>query len=258
MNDRIFIWIAQACYAISAGVTIYRLRRSNPAPTTNYATILAGFILSTLFLYERGQVVHRCPLTNPFETTIFITWAAVLFYLMIGPAYRVSFLGAFTAPVALTLGLIALFGLDDTARQLSSSHSPWVDFHASIAILACGAFTLASVTGLMYVIQEHQLKSRKFTPSFLLLPSIEQLEVINFRLTLMGFVMLTVGMIGGVISYRIIGHLTTPKLIWAIATYLAYTGLIAGRLLWSWRGKRSIQLSMLVFVFVLIAYWGTQ
>jgi ABC-type uncharacterized transport system permease subunit len=258
MNDRWFLWLAVVSYAVSGVLTLYRLRRSQASSATNslnYATMLAGFAAHTAFLYARGQIVQRCPLTNAFETTIFIMWAAVLFYLLIGPAYRVSFLGAFTAPVVLVIALIALLGLDDTPHGASANRSPWVDFHAAIAILACGAFALAFVTGLMYLIQERQLKSRKLTSSFLLLPSIEQLEVINFRLILLGFMMLTAGMVGGVVSYKIVGHWTVPKITWAVGAWLAYATIVTGRWWQDWRGKRLVQFSMVLFVLVLVTYW---
>lgn len=253
--DRTFIWLALTCYAVAGALNLWRLR-GRAAHPLNYALMLIGFALQTAFLYVRGQNLQRCPLTNSFEMTVFIAWAAVLFYLLIGPAYRVSFLGAFTAPMVLGLGLIALLGLSDTPRATPLSRSAWVDFHAGIAILAYGAFGLAFVAGIMYLVQERQLKSRKLSASFLLMPPIEQLDVINYRLILLGYVMLTAGMIGGLISYRIVGHWSAPKIIWAVTVWVLYGSLIASRLLWSVRGRRSALVSVASFAFVLVAYWG--
>jgi ABC-type transport system involved in cytochrome c biogenesis permease subunit len=255
MTDRTFIWLAVACYAVAGALTFWRLRGREAHPL-NYALMLAGFALQTTFLYWRGQNLQRCPLTNTFETTVFIAWAAVLFYLLIGPAYRVSFLGAFSAPLAVALGLIALLGLNDSPRVTPLSRSAWVDFHAGIAILACGAFGLAFVAGIMYLVQERQLKSRKLSSSFLLLPPIEQLDVINYRLVLLGFIMLTAGMIGGFISYRIVGHWTRPKIVWAVVVWLLYGSLVAARHRWSVRGRRSALISVVLFALVLITFWG--
>ncbi len=251
MNDRMFIWLALVCYAIRGALTLRR-----ETSKLNYIAMLTGFALHTGFLYLRGQQVQRCPLTNSFEITIFIAWAAVLFDLLIGPAYRVSFLGAFTTPLALALGMIALLGLNDTPRVEPLSHSAWVDFHAAIAILAYGAFGLAFVAGIMYLIQERQLKTRNLGSTFLLLPAIEQLDVINYRLVLLGFIMLTAGMIGGVISYRIVGHWATTKIVWAVVVWLVYGAPIASRHLWSVRGRRSALVSVVSFAFVLITFWG--
>jgi len=259
MTDRTFIWLAAACYAISGILTFARLRRSNPSAAThplNYGTMLAGFAMHTLFLYARGQALQRCPLTNAFETTVFIAWSAVLFYLVIGPSYRVSFLGAFTAPIVLAISVVALVALDDSVRAVPTLRSPWVDFHAGIAILSYGAFGLACVTGLMYVSQERQLKTRKLTSSFLLLPSIEQLDVITTRLTLLGFIMLTAGMIGGFVSYRIIGHWSPPKIIWAVTVWLLYAALTAARQIWSVRGRKIAWAAVWSFIFALTSYWA--
>jgi ABC-type transport system involved in cytochrome c biogenesis permease subunit len=259
MTDRTLLWLAQAAYAISGALTFLRLHKNNSSLSPlNYATMLCGFALHTAFLYMRGQVVHRCPLTNSFEVTAFITWAAVLFYLLIGPSYRVSFLGAFTAPLVLGICLIALLGLNDSPRPEPLARSPWVDFHAAIAMLAYGAFALAFVAGAMYLLQERQLKTRRLSSSFLLLPPIEQLDVINFRLIVLGFVMLTVSMIGGAISYKIVGHWTMPKIVWSVAAWLLYAALLTARSLWSLRGRKIALVSMMSFAFVLLTFWGVS
>ena len=263
MSDRTFLWLALGFYAVSGILTVLRLRRgavANVSQRLNYFAMLCGFALHTVFLYLRGQAIHRCPLTNLFEAQAFVAWAAVLFYLLIGPSYRVSFLGAFTAPLVLAICLAALFAAEviDVPRSEPLSRSAWVEFHAAIAILAYGAFALAFVTGGMYLWQERQLKTRRLGSTFLLLPPIEQLDVITFRLVFLGFVMLTIGMIGGFISYRIVGHWTTPKIVWAVGVWLLYATLLCARLGGSLRGRKVATVSMAAFAFMLVGYWGVS
>jgi ABC-type transport system involved in cytochrome c biogenesis permease subunit len=261
MNDRIFLWLAQAFYAASCVVTLRRLRAGDGGirlQHANYIVMAAGFALHTVFLYLRGQSDGRCPLTNLFETQAFVAWAAVLFFLLIGPSYRVSFLGAFTAPLVLIICLAALVLPVDVVSAPPLAHSAWIEFHAAIAVVACGAFALASVTGAMYLVQERQLKTRRLTSSFLLLPSIEQLDVIHFRLLILGFVMLTAGMLGGVISYRIVGHWTTPKIIWASSVWALYGALVLARGLWTLRGRKVAVVSMTSFVLMIVGFWGVN
>jgi HemX protein len=261
MTDRTFLWLAQVFYAASCVVTLRRLRAGGSGPNlqrANYTVMVAGFALHTVFLYLRGQAIGRCPLTNLFETQVFITWAAVLFFLLIGPSYRVSFLGAFTAPLVLLICLTALVLLVDVVHVTPPSHSAWIEFHAAIAVVACGAFALAFVTGGMYLFQERQLKTRRLTSSFLLLPSIEQLDVIHFRLLIMGFTMLTIGMIGGGVSYHIVGHWTIPKIIWAWSVWGLYGALVLARGLWTLRGRKVAVASMASFVLMLVGFWGVN
>jgi len=262
MSDRGYLWLALVFYAASCVLTILRLRRSAALPALQHLDSIAmvwGLTLHTMFLLLRGHDIGRCPVTNSFETTVFLAWGAVLFYLLIGPSYRVSFLGAFTAPLALIISLVALLGLDDTRRPPPVQPIPWVvESHKPISLLACGAFGLACVVGGMYLMQERQLKTRRLTPAFLQMPPIEQLDVINFRLIVLGFGMLTVGMVGGMISYRIVGHWTTPKIVWAVAAWLIYALLLVARRMWSLRGRKIALLSMMSFAFVLVTFWGVS
>ena len=261
MTDRTFLWLAQAFYAVSCVLTLRRLRAGGSGPALqrlNYGAMAAGFLLHTVFLYLRGQAVGRCPLTNLFETQAFIAWAAVLFFLLIGPSYRVSFLGAFTAPLVLLICLAALILPIDVVQAQPTTRSAWIEFHAAIAILASGAFALAFVTGAMYLHQERQLKRRRLSSSFLLLPSIEQLDVIDFRLLILGFAMLTVGMLGGLVSYHIVGHWTTPKIIWAASVWIVYGALVLARGLWMLRGRKVAVASMASFALMLAGYWGVS
>ncbi|HUI07962.1 MAG TPA: cytochrome c biogenesis protein CcsA [Verrucomicrobiae bacterium] len=261
ITDRTYLWLAQAFYAVSCLITVRRLRTGQRGPggqRLNYVVMTIGFVLHTTFLYLRGQHLGRCPLTNLFETQAFAAWAAVLFFLLIGPSYRVSFLGAFTAPLVLVICLAALLSPIDVLHAQPITRSAWVEFHAAIAIVACGAFALAFVTSAMYLVQERQLKTRRLTSSFLLLPSIEQLDVINFRLLIMGFGMLTVGMIGGMVSYRIVGHWPTPKIIWAAVVWLLYGTIVLARGLWSVRGRKVALMSMASFAVMLVGFWGVN
>jgi ABC-type transport system involved in cytochrome c biogenesis permease subunit len=261
MTDRTFLWLAQAFYAVSCVITLRRLRLGGAGSSLqrlNYLVMTLGFVLHTIFLYLRGQQVGRCPLTNLFETQAFAAWAAVLFFLLIGPAYRISFLGAFTAPLVLAICLTALILPVDVVQAEPLTRSAWVEFHAAIAIVAYGAFALAFVTSAMYLLQERQLKTRRLSSSFLLLPSIEKLDVIHFRLLIMGFIMLTVGMIGGMISYHIVGHWTPPKIAWAVFVWLLYGWLVLARGVWTLRGRKVAIMSMVSFTFMLVGFWGVN
>ncbi|MEY5014401.1 MAG: cytochrome c biosis protein CcsA, partial [Verrucomicrobiota bacterium] len=73
-----------------------------------FLSIVGGFGFQIAWLAERGEVLRRCPLTSSFDVLVFIAWSMVLFYLVIGPVYRVSLLGLFTAPAAFILQTVAL------------------------------------------------------------------------------------------------------------------------------------------------------
>src|SRR5260370_15284719 len=74
----------------------------------NFFAVGLGFIFQTAFLSIRGHALGRCPITNLFEVFIFLAWSIALIYMLIGPAYRLSLMVAFTAPLVFLLQTFAL------------------------------------------------------------------------------------------------------------------------------------------------------
>ena len=98
--DRQLLVVSTLCYLAAVGRMLVSLRAKifRPGPF-NFFAIGLGFLLQTLFLSMRGHELHRCPLTNLFEVLVFLAWSVALIYLLVGPSYRLSLMGAFTAPL---------------------------------------------------------------------------------------------------------------------------------------------------------------
>src|SRR3984893_19247899 len=103
-SDRVWVELALISYLIGFAYSIYSLAASKfLTPRITFWAICAGFLFTTMFLFDRGHAIGRCPITNRFEVLVFMTWSMVLIYLLIGSSYRLSLMGAFTAPVASVL-----------------------------------------------------------------------------------------------------------------------------------------------------------
>ena len=132
----------------------------------NFLAVGLGFIFQTAFLSIRGHAVGRCPITNLFEVFIFLAWSIALIYMLIGPAYRLSLMGAFTAPLVFLIQTFALLAPIDVRHAVKLPANPWLEFHASMSLVAYGAFALACVAGVMYLVQERQLKTHQLRSIF--------------------------------------------------------------------------------------------
>src|ERR1700704_5681896 len=107
--DRLLLIASNGCFFLAVLRSILLIRRGVFRPgRSNFFAILAGFVLQTAFLYLRGKALGRCPLTNLFEVFIFMAWSVALIYMLVGPAYRLSLMGAFTAPLVVLLQGFAL------------------------------------------------------------------------------------------------------------------------------------------------------
>lgn len=195
----------------------------------NMFFIAGGFALQTGFLYLRGQEVGRCPITNISEILIFLSWSIALSYLVVGTAYRISLLGAFTAPLVFALQLAAVLWPAGHAAPRQGPPDGWLELHASISLVAYGVLALACVAGVMFLVQEHQLKMRVPGSIFHLLPPITTMTDAMRRLLWFGVGLLSAGILAGFLVRMPVSHwkMGASMMVWVI-----YIGIL---LLWSRR-----------------------
>lgn len=193
--DRMLLLLATLAFVGGLFHAVWALRRGSWQESRwHWVPMLVGFVLQSAFLYLRGQVHGRCPMTSLFEVFIFIGWSVVLLYFAVGTAYRLSLLGAFTAPVVALMQALSLTLLED---KVSAKTVPnvWLETHAALALIAYAAFALACVTGAMYLVQARLLKKHRIAALFHQLPPIHDLSLAIRRLSLFGLLLLTVALL---------------------------------------------------------------
>jgi len=254
--DRILLIAASFCFLFGFGLSMHALgARVYQASRLNFFAILSGFALQTGFLYLRGEQLGRCPLTNRFEVLTFLSWSLILFYLLTGPTYRLSLLGLFTSPLAFTFQIGALL-FPDLDRGLAPRTPPntWMELHAASSIVAYGAFALAAIAGVMYLVQERQLKTHHLTSFFHALPPIRDLAVVNRRLIFCGFVLLTVGIAAGFGVGSLASH--AVKITWSVGVWLLYGFILTAEWRHRLSPRRGAWLSIAALGVVICTLWG--
>jgi len=238
-------------FLVSFGWTMFALGAGKYRPSRlNLVVISAGFAAQTWFLYLRGEMLGRCPLTNLFEVLIFLSWSMVLFYLVIGPAYRLTLLGAFTAPFATIFQMVALIAPLDAAPVAGAPRpNPWLELHAAVSVMAYGAFALACVAGLMFLVQERQLKSHRFNAVFYHLPPITELATAIKSLLFAGMALLSVGLGAGFV----VGS-PGKKILWGIGVWVLYGLILLMRQKLS--ARRVALMAVTAFTVTLASLWG--
>lgn len=225
--DRFFVVLSTGCYFVAVVRTILTLRAGLlHRGRFNFFAVAAGFLLQTIFLSLRGHAIGRCPITNLFEVFIFLGWSVALIYLAVGPAYRLSLMGAFTAPLIFLIQFFALLAPIDQPHRNNVTVNPWLEVHASISIIALGAFALACIAGLMYLVQERQLKTHQLHSIFYHLPPLTDLFAAITRLLWMGFILYTIGLASGFFTGQ---PLPRVKIIWAIGVWILYAAILQAR-----------------------------
>lgn len=252
--ERTLLILSTLCYLAAVVRTVLSLRRGQFQPGLfNFTAIGAGFLLQTAFLFLRGHALGHCPLTNLFEVFIFLAWSVALIYLLVGPAYRLSLMGAFTSPLVFLIQFLALLAPIDQRHAPPPTVNSWLELHASVSLISYGAFALACVAGLMYLVQERQLKTHQIHSVFYFLPPLMHLFAAMTRLLWVGFLLYTVGMITGFFTGE---PLPQVKMAIAFSVWVLYAIILAARHLRRLAPKSVAALCVFAFSAALTLLWG--
>ena len=254
--DRLLLTGATFCLLLSFGYTLFALGAGRFRPgLVNLVAILGGFVLLSLDLWQRGQAQGSCPINSLFDVLVFMSWSILLIYLLVGPAYHLSLLGAFTSPLVFLVLLFAQLGPVGPTAQGRFDRDPWVEAHAALSLIAYGAFALAAVAGLMYLVQDRQLKRRQAGTLFYNLPPVTELGIANARLLWLGFGLLTIGFAAGFISGI---HVNNLKFGASVLIWVAYGIILALRKIHRLPPRLTAAASMAVFLLALLALPAIQ
>lgn len=163
------------------------------------ATVSLGFACHTIALITRYIEAGHTPVTNLYESLSFLAWMTVGILLIVQMKYRIKVLGAFLSPIALILMLFALALPKEIIPLAPVLQSLWHPFHVFFAFLGNAIFAMAFCCGVMYLVQEHQVKSKRMGAISQRLPSLMVLDDLNYQALKFGFPLLTLGIITGAI-----------------------------------------------------------
>ncbi|MFA5170917.1 MAG: cytochrome c biogenesis protein CcsA [Sulfuriferula sp.] len=133
--------------------------------------------------------------------------------------------------------------------------------HLLIAILAYSLFTIAALHATLMSVVERRLHHVQDTRFTINLPPLLTLESLLFRLLGLGFTLLTLTLVTGVVFSEEIFHKPAEfnhKTIFAVLSWTIYAVLLGGRRLRGWRGKLAVRWTWLGFVMLLLAYVGSR
>jgi ABC-type transport system involved in cytochrome c biogenesis permease subunit len=161
-------------------------------------------------------------------------------------------------PLALmSLVTAAAFPSDEVSSLRPVFKTLWV--HVTLSMLGTVGFAVAFVAGVMYLIQDGLLKSKRFNVLYAKLPALDYLDHLNQQSIVMGFPLLTLGIISGAFSAEIVrGSYVNwnPEQTWAVVTWVFYFVVLVGRLTVGWRAKRAAYLTIIGFAGVILTLIG--
>lgn len=265
----IFFYITAALYLSVTFISIaYLISHNEKVIGVANHTILTGFIFHTLTIGSRWFEAGRAPFANLHEVLSLFSWMVVAIYLLIRLRYRLAVLCAFVAPFALLLLITASFLPKEIIPLAPSLMSYWLTIHVGLAFLGNAFFAMAFLFGIMYLIQEHYLKSKKVGGLYFLLPSLDILDDLSYKCLTFGFPLLTMAIFTGAIWAEYVwGSYWSwePRQTWSLITWFLYAALLHGRLTIGWRGRKAAIYAIISFLILITSFviiklfsWGAH
>ncbi len=222
--------------------------------------IISG-VLQTLYIGSRYILSGHTPITSQHEAVIFFAWSTSWAYLSFKWRYTVKNFGTFVSVLIFCLVLISAFSSRDIRPLMPALQSSWLPVHAGVSVMAYGFLALAFCGGLMYLLLERELKSKKFGYFFSRFPSLDSLDQLNTHCITVGFVFLTFGIVTGSVWARQAWGTYwqwDPKETWSLITWMLYLVQIHQRFTVGWRGRRAAVMAIVGFASVVFTLWGVN
>jgi ABC-type uncharacterized transport system permease subunit len=192
-------------------------------------------------------------------------WISVLAYWLENRNFSLDSLRALVLPCAAVAVLLPAF-FPGSVVPLDGK-SPLFGWHVAVALMAYSTLTIAAFHGVLMAVQESRLHTRGaaqsgwFGAAIDRLPALLTMEKLLFRLISVGFVLLTLTVLSGVVfSEELFGKAVKwdHKTIFSLLSWGVFGMLLAGRRWRGWRGKTALMFTLLGFATLLLAYVGSR
>ncbi|TDD21061.1 cytochrome c biogenesis protein CcsA [Nonomuraea diastatica] len=212
------------------------------AGTAALALAWLGWAANLGAIATRGLAADRWPWGNMYEFVVAICFAAVTAFLVTQLRANVRFLGSFVmVTVALGLGLAVKAFYTTAGPVVPALDSYWIAIHVTAAIVASGLFTIAGVSGVLYLLRGDGLSR---------LPARADLERVAHRAIVFAFPVWTFAVIAGALwADRAWGRYWgwDPKEVWSFITWVAYAAYLHARVTAGWRGRSATIVQLVAF-----------
>src|SRR3990170_169984 len=224
------------------------------------AAISLGAIFHLVALVEDGLALGHFPATNLREAASLLAFLLAAAFLLVHWRYRFQSLGVLLFPLVFVLTLPAALDRSTDTWELPILRTAWLYLHVSFIVLGYTAFFLTFAAGIMYLIQERELKSKRPRAFYYRLPPLEAIDDLAYKSLTIGFPFITLGIISGALWASAVwgpSWPTDPKIAWSFATWVIYLMLLCARWVGGWRGRKAAYFAIVGFIALLVT-WGTN
>lgn len=218
--------------------------------------IFITLLIHFFYLLIRTFEFEHPPITNVFEIFTVLAFSITFSYFLLELITDIRGTGPFIIIISFVFQLISSMFIVDQFEVKEVLKNNLLGVHVINALLGYSGFTISAVYGFLYLTLYKDLKENRFGLIFNRLPNLEVLEKLSFYSAVLGFILLTIAIIIGVIwlpqAFPEFSFID-PKLIGTALVWLLYGIGIFTKIFSKWRGKKLVLLSITGFVIAIFS-----
>jgi len=250
------VLIAALLYLAAGALLVHALGREDTARSAHWlwpavpAMVLHGSYHVLVALRTSGG-----PDMHFFAALSLVSLGMAWLTSLVGARGRMAALGVVVFPLAAGL-LLAYHGYGHEPSRVLG----WrLASHAWLALLAYATLSIAALLAIMLWLQERALRRRQFAPWLRALPPLADLEALLFRVIAVGFALLTLTLVTGVLFVDdLLAQKLVHKTVLSVLSWVVFGVLLIGRRRYGWRGRKAVHWTLSAMVLLGLAFFGSQ
>lgn len=232
------------------------------------ATVLgmSGLLARWRESYLLGADIGHIPVSNLYEVFILFALITALLYLFYEDRHRTRALGGFALlAISGAVGFLLWYAFDRQAHHIQplipALQSYWMKIHVPANFIGYGAFALAAMVGVAYLLRQRAEIRRPDGVLATTLPTLELLDDVMYKAIALGFAAFTIATILGALwAAEAWGGYWSwdPKETWALIVWLNYAAWLHLRLTKGWRGAPMAWWAIIGLLVTLFAFLGVN
>jgi cytochrome c-type biogenesis protein CcsB len=268
-----FLFFAMVFYWISLYVP-----KNNFLFQTSKILVLFSNLLFTFTLLTRWIREGYFPLSNLYESLIFLCWGLSSIHLFIEFQTKSRLIGSISTPLMFFLSGFSSLTLPTEMQKalplVPSLQSNWLMMHVSMMMISYATLIVGSLLSILYLaflwfqsskvqlsVDSSSNESALLQTRSAKLSLLETVDIWSYRIIGLGFPFLTIGIISGAVwANEAWGSYWSwdPKETWALITWLVFAIYLHSRLLKGWQGQKAALLGSSGFFVIWICYLGVN
>jgi cytochrome c-type biogenesis protein CcsB len=268
-----FLFIAMLGYWVSLAFPKNKTSFTLSRVTTLFSNLLFGLTLIIRW-WNEGYF----PLSNLYESLIFLSWGISTIHLFVEFRTQSRLIGAISAPIIFFISGFSSLTLPIEMQKalplVPSLQSNWLMMHVSMMMVSYATLIIDSLLSILYLaftlFKKKKVNVEKTTTNILTVqqssissqsPILQTIDIWSYRIIGLGFPFLTIGIISGAVwANEAWGSYWSwdPKETWALITWLIFAVYLHSRLLKGWQGTKAASLGSCGFFVIWICYLGVN